>query len=163
MADAEREDSARRHELEFLAAGVAHEHAAVIFHRGANGHFQRGPEAKLGAGRLLIRRAHDDVAAERILFEHKVERAVEPILRHRPSDERAFGQIAGDERLPHPADGAGSEHRLDAVEHGLQRQAGFFRDLDEWLADEALNLVLGDCEDLGIDGVGVLDRHGVPS
>ena len=48
----------------------------------------------------------------------------------------------------------------DALQHGLQRQPAALGDLAERLADEALNLVLGDGEDLRVDGVGVLDGHG---
>ena len=98
--------------------------------------------------------------AERILLKHEIERAFQLFLRHLPGDERALGEIAGDERLPHAADGAGGEHGPDALEHGVQRDAATLGDLDEWLADEALNLVFGDGEDLGVEGVGVFDGHG---
>ena len=101
------------------------------------------------------------MTAERIILEHPVERIVQLFLRHLPRHERALGEIARDERLPHAADRACGEHRPDPIQDGLQRQPAFFRDGDKGLAHESLNLVLRDGEDLCVDGVGVFDAgHG---
>ena len=58
-------------------------------------------------------------------------------------------------------DGAGSEHGLEALQHGVDGDAAVLGDGEERFTDEALDLVLGDGEDLGVEGVGVFDAgHG---
>ncbi len=69
------------------------------------------------------------MAAERILLGHEIEGRVKLFLRHLPGDQRAMGELGGEQGLAHPADHTGLQHRADALEHGLERDPGCLGDL----------------------------------
>ena len=111
------------------------------------------PEAILRAGSFGVGRADDDVAGEGVALEHEVERLVQPFLRHLPGNERAVREVGREEGLAHAADSACGQQRADALDDGLDGDAGAGRDLAERVTLEAFELVLGDGEDSGIDRV----------
>ena len=100
------------------------------------------------------------MTGKRVLLRHEVKRGGQRFLRHFPSDERAVRKLGGKQRLPHPADHAGFDHRPDPLDHDLQRHPGFLRDHVERLALETGDEVLGDGQDGCVDGLGVFDRDG---
>ena len=158
VADAEGEDAFGGHDAEMLGAGEPRQQRAMLLDRIALRHFHRRPEAVVRAGRGRVGRADDDVAGERIVLDHEVERRVELFGRHLPRDERAFGEVRGHQRLPHAADRAGAQHGADALDDGLDVDAGLLGDHADRIAYESLNAILGDRQDPRVDRIGMSNR-----
>ena len=73
------------------------------------------PIIRINTGRWGTTRSFDDLMANR---------GVEPVLRHLPGDERALGEVGGEQGLAHTADDARAEHGLDALDDRLHWEAG---------------------------------------
>ncbi len=127
----------------------------MLLDRVALRHFHGRPEAVARALCGGVRGTDDDVAGERVVVEHELERCVELLVRHLPGDERAFRQIRGHERLAHAADRAGAKHDPDALHDRLYVDTRQFRDLAEGIADESGDAILGDRQNLRVDRIGV--------
>ena len=140
-------------------ASFFHEDGAVGVHRLADWDLEGGPEAIVASGGLGIGRADDDMTTEGIVLEHEVEGVGELIFADLPGDESAFGEVAGDEGLTNAANRAGGEHRLNAGENRIEGNSAESGNFCEGFADESLNFVFGDGEDLGVDRVGMFDGH----
>ena len=160
MAHAERKDALRGHQPVTPRADLRREVIGVLRHRVAVRHLQRGPEPVLRAAGRRVGRADHHVAGKRIALEHEVERLVEPLRLDFPRHQRARREVGGHQRLPHAADGPGAQHRRDAVDHHVDRQAALPRDLAQRIAHEARDAVLRHREDAGVDLVGMADRGG---
>src|ERR1051326_1112433 len=75
VADAEGEDALGGHHAEMLGPGEAREHRAILVDRVALRDFDGRPQPVIRARRRRVGRARDDVAGERILLKHVVDRA----------------------------------------------------------------------------------------
>ncbi len=140
-----------------IRAEFFREQFAVVLERKSARNLQGRPKFVFGARRDRVGRAQDDVAGERIALGHVIESRVDFLRRDFPGDQRAVGEIRGEERLPDPADGSRSQHRRDPRHHGLDGHTGAARDFLERFAHEALDLVLGDGEDLRVDRIVVFN------
>ena len=160
VSDSEGEDAFGGHELKLIASGVAHEDPAVLVEGAAGWHFEGCPEAKLRAGGLLVGGTDDDMSGERILLEHEIERGVQFVFGNAPCDEGTVCEVGCDEGLADAPDSAGVEHGADAFDDGFEGYSGFFGDFEKWFANEALDFVLGDGEDLRVQRVVVFDGCG---
>ena len=123
VTDAEREQSFGRKQYELPGAGLPREKLAMFPQRITLRHFERRPELEVRAGCGRVGRARDDVAGKRVLLEHIVKRRVEFVLRHFPGDQRSLREIRGQQRLPHPTNGPGAQHRLDPFSDNRQIDA----------------------------------------
>ena len=133
------------------------EQFAVMLERESAGNLQGCPKLVLRAGRDGIGRAQDDVARERIALRHVIESGVDFFGRDFPGDQRAVGEIRGQQRLPDPAHRSRPQHRRDALHHGLLGNPGTLRNFLERLPHEPLDLVLGDRENFRVDRIVVFD------
>ena len=153
VTDAESEEAFGGHDAVMISANLVAEVIAVFGHRVTLRDFERGPKFVGGTGRSGIGRADDDVAGKGILLEHVVKGGVQFFDGKLPRDEGARSEVGGHERLPHAADRARAQHRLDALDHDGKFDAGLPRDLAEGVTLESLDLVFGDGKDLRVDGV----------
>ena len=75
--------------------------------------------------------------------------------------ERTVGEIGREQSLPDAANCSRAQHCRDARHDKIDIYAATLRDFLERLAHEALDLVLRNRENLGVDGIVVLDwQHG---
>ena len=161
VADAKGKDAVGRHEQVFLGTGEALQHVGMLGHVGALRHFQGGPELVFTAADFAVGGAQDDVAAERVLFEHELKGGVQLVIRHLPGDEGAFGQLVGQQGLPHTADDTALNHGADALHHSLKRQAALLGDELERMLVESLHTVFAHRQNAGVGFFGVFDGEGV--
>ena len=69
-----------------------------------------------------------------------------------------MGELGGEEGLADAADNPGLEHQADALQHGVERDAGLLGDGLEGAGLVAGDEVFGDGEDAGVDGVVVVSH-----
>ena len=72
-----------------------------------------------------------------------------------------MGQIGCQQGLTHTADGSGTEHGLNALNHGVY---GHFRlpgDFGKRIGQKALNGVFGNSQNGGVDGIVNPGGHGM--
>ena len=162
MSDAERENSFRRHDPEFLGADFLGEQFAMFLQGKPARHFQRRPKFVFGAGADRIRRTNDNVTRKWIALKHPIKRAIDLFCRNFPGDECAVGEVGREQCLPDATDRSGAEHRRDARHHKIDPHARAARDFLERLPDKACDFVLRNGEDPGVDRIVMLDwQHSI--
>jgi hypothetical protein len=149
VADTERELPEGGHDAVLLGADLLADPVAVFLEREPGGNLDGRPQRPLR--RAVLGPADDDVSGERIALREQRERGLELRGLDLPGDECPLREVGGEQRLPDAPDDADTEHRLDALDHGLDRQAAPLGDQPERIADEALDLVFGDLEDAPVD------------
>ena len=159
MADAEGEYALRRHEAVGFRASEGHEKTAMLIERLTGGHLQSRPEFVGLAGDFGIRRADDDMTGEGILAKHEFKGSIELFGGNLPSHKGAFGEICGQKRLADAADRSCLDHGADALQNNGQLDTAEAGNFLKRLAGKTGNLVFGDGEDAGVDGVVVLSRN----
>ena len=97
------------------------------------------------------------MAGKRVALKHPVERAVDLVFGNFPGHECAIGKIGREQRLPDSANRPRAQHRSDPRHDKIDIHLRPTRDLLKRLAHEALNLVLGNGQDLRIDRIVMLD------
>src|SRR4051812_47799527 len=85
---------------------------------------------------------------------------MKPLLRNFPDDQTTLGEIDRHQRLPHPADRPSAQHRLDALNHLVHMNAAQAGNLSQRIDLKALDAILGEGEDAGIDRIANVDGAG---
>ena len=93
------------------------------------------------------------MAGKRVFLEHVIERCVQPLERRLPRHKRALGEVRGQQRLPHAADGARAQHRLNSFDDGWQVHTGLPGDFPKRIALKPLNAVFRHREDARIERI----------
>jgi hypothetical protein len=89
----------------------------------------------------------------RIFAEGAFSQAFVPVFTQvrQSGDERALREVRCLKRLPHAADDAGFEHRLNALDDDRSFESRSMGDLRHWIAYESFDLIFGDFEDRAVD------------
>ena len=91
------------------------------------------------------------MTGKRIALKHPIERAVDFVFGNFPGDQGAIGQVSREQRLPNTANRSGAEHRSDPRHDNIEIHARAARDFLKRLPNKALDLVLRNREDFGVD------------
>ena len=103
VSDAEREDTFRWHDLEFLAPDLLQQNARVPFKSETLRNLDGRPQLVLAAGNLRIGRSKNHVSGKGISPKHVVKRLLELLGLHFPGDECSLRQVSRQERLADPS------------------------------------------------------------
>ena len=139
------------------------EQFTVMLKRKSARHFQRCPKFVFRAGCDGIGRAQNNMTGEWVALRHVVEGGLDFFRRDFPGDQRTVREIRGKQGLPHAPNSSRAQHGRDPLHHGRYWHTGAPRDFLERLANEALDLVLGDREDFRVDRIVVFDRQHQPN
>ena len=159
MPDAESKYALRRHEAVGIRASEGHEKTAMLVERLTGGHLQSRPEFVGLARDFSIRRADDDMTGEGILAEHEIKGGIELFGGNLPCHKGTLGEIRGQKRLADAADRSCLNHGADALQNNGQPDTAQARNFLKRLAGKPGNLVFGDGENAGVDGIVVLSRN----
>src|SRR5207237_2550073 len=81
VSDAKRKDAIRRHHTKMFGARQPRKQRAMLFERVTLRHFHRRPESVIRARRRGISRSRHHMSAERIVWNHEIERSVDTLIR----------------------------------------------------------------------------------
>src|SRR5204863_5987449 len=133
VSDAEGEESLCRHDTERIRSDFLSQKLAVTLHRESLWHFERRPQSVDRSQSLGVCRADDDMSRERILIHHISECRIDPVGWHSPGDERAGSEVGRHQGLPDAANHARLQHRSQALDYQIFREASRARNCRERL------------------------------
>ena len=148
------------HQPKRFCAHLLFEYLTMFLQRVTLRHFQRSPKLVSRPRRSHVRAARHHVTGKRILLKHVIKRRIQFVLIHLPRHQRALCQIGRQQGLAHAPNHTSFQHCSHALQHHGLIQPCALGHHPKGITLKALQLILADGENLGVDFISNLDGCG---